>query len=71
MDTTLNDVLAWWADRPAGESMVIFMAALGFAFCLGKAFEMAVRLSERKRIADSIGRALVAEAARERRLNNK
>ena len=51
MDTTLNDVLQWWANRPLAEALYFWFIFSGLLFCLYKVLEFAIRHSERKRIA--------------------
>lgn len=59
MDTTLNDVLAWWGLRPAGDALVIFMVFASALYAVGSLIVYRIRYKERKRIA-----SLMANPAR-------
>lgn len=71
MDTTLNDVWQWWAGRPFGEAMTIFIAAVGLLVCLYQAFVMTVRRNERKRVVAAAQDMVLREIIRlERQAQN-
>lgn len=67
MDTTLNDVLAWWGNRPAGEAFVFYMAAVGLLVCLYQAFVRTVRHNERKRVVAAAQETVLREIIRRER----
>jgi hypothetical protein len=69
MDTTINEVLLWWGDRPAGEAMTMYLAAAGVLVCLYQAFVRTVRHNERKRVVAAAQQAVLQEVIRRERNN--